>query len=73
MDLSYSFIESRAISQCKVDSPCDHRPCMHGGTCMASIEYEYQCLCSEGYEGESLFKVYDHHVVTTFQRAFSLY
>ncbi|XP_051515995.1 basement membrane-specific heparan sulfate proteoglycan core protein isoform X1 [Myxocyprinus asiaticus] len=52
VDLSYSFIESRAISQCQDNSPCDHRPCLHGGTCMASAEYEYQCLCAEGYEGE---------------------
>ncbi|XP_057175223.1 basement membrane-specific heparan sulfate proteoglycan core protein isoform X6 [Triplophysa rosa] len=59
MDLSYSFIVSRAISQCKVDSPCDHRPCMHGGTCMASFEYEYQCLCPEGYEGERCETVKD--------------
>lgn len=63
MDLSYSFIESNAISQCKVDSPCDRRPCLHGGTCFASVEYEYQCLCPEGHEGESLFKVYDHHAI----------
>uniref|UniRef100_A0A672L9B0 Heparan sulfate proteoglycan 2 n=1 Tax=Sinocyclocheilus grahami TaxID=75366 RepID=A0A672L9B0_SINGR len=52
LDLSYSFIESRAISQCKDGNPCDRRPCLHGGTCMASAEYEYQCLCAEGYEGD---------------------
>ncbi|XP_073678802.1 basement membrane-specific heparan sulfate proteoglycan core protein-like [Garra rufa] len=52
LDLSYSFTESRAISQCKDGSPCDRMPCLHGGTCMASAEYEYQCLCAEGYEGD---------------------
>uniref|UniRef100_A0A673N5J0 Cell adhesion molecule-related/down-regulated by oncogenes n=1 Tax=Sinocyclocheilus rhinocerous TaxID=307959 RepID=A0A673N5J0_9TELE len=52
LDLSYSFIDSRAISQCKDGNPCDRRPCLHGGSCMASAEYEYQCLCSEGYEGD---------------------
>uniref|UniRef100_A0A671K2J9 Basement membrane-specific heparan sulfate proteoglycan core protein-like n=1 Tax=Sinocyclocheilus anshuiensis TaxID=1608454 RepID=A0A671K2J9_9TELE len=52
LDLSYSFIESRAISQCKDGNPCDRRPCLHGGTCMASAEYEYQCLCAEEYEGD---------------------
>ncbi|XP_016315955.1 basement membrane-specific heparan sulfate proteoglycan core protein isoform X2 [Sinocyclocheilus anshuiensis] len=52
LDISYSFTESRAISQCKDVSPCDRRPCLHRGTCMASAEYEYQCLCAEGYEGD---------------------
>ncbi|XP_073795137.1 basement membrane-specific heparan sulfate proteoglycan core protein isoform X12 [Danio rerio] len=52
VDLSYSFTESRAISQCNDDSPCDRRPCLHAGTCMATAEYEYQCFCAEGYEGD---------------------
>ncbi|XP_067302205.1 basement membrane-specific heparan sulfate proteoglycan core protein isoform X7 [Pseudorasbora parva] len=52
VDLSYSFTVSRAISQCEEGSPCDRMPCVHGGTCMASAEYEYQCLCPEGYEGD---------------------
>uniref|UniRef100_A0A9J8A348 Heparan sulfate proteoglycan 2 n=1 Tax=Cyprinus carpio carpio TaxID=630221 RepID=A0A9J8A348_CYPCA len=52
LDISYSFTESRAIRQCTDGSPCDRRPCLHGGTCMASVEYEYQCLCAEGYEGD---------------------
>ncbi|XP_042569689.1 basement membrane-specific heparan sulfate proteoglycan core protein-like isoform X7 [Cyprinus carpio] len=51
LDLSYSFIESRGISQCTDGRPCDRRPCLHGGTCNDSSEYEYKCLCAEGYEG----------------------
>ncbi|XP_060751007.1 basement membrane-specific heparan sulfate proteoglycan core protein isoform X1 [Tachysurus vachellii] len=52
IDLSYTFTESRAISQCVDVSPCDRRPCQHGGTCMPTAEYEYQCLCRDGYDGE---------------------
>nr|XP_055043671.1 basement membrane-specific heparan sulfate proteoglycan core protein isoform X19 [Misgurnus anguillicaudatus] len=53
VDISYSFTENRSIRQCsQVDRPCDRRPCLHGGTCMSTAEYEYQCLCSEGYEGD---------------------
>ncbi|KTF85092.1 hypothetical protein cypCar_00012330, partial [Cyprinus carpio] len=51
LDLSYSFIESRGISQCTDGRPCDRRPCLHGGTCKDSSEYEYKCFCAEGYEG----------------------
>ncbi|XP_053096921.1 basement membrane-specific heparan sulfate proteoglycan core protein isoform X12 [Pangasianodon hypophthalmus] len=52
IDLSYTFTESRAISQCVDASPCDRRPCQHGGTCMPSAEYEFQCLCRDGYDGD---------------------
>ncbi|XP_046725155.1 basement membrane-specific heparan sulfate proteoglycan core protein isoform X3 [Silurus meridionalis] len=52
IDLSYTFIESRAISQCIDNSPCDRKPCQHGGTCMQTAEYEFQCLCMDGYEGD---------------------
>lgn len=52
IDLSYTFTESRDISQCVDASPCDRRPCQHGGTCMPSAEYEFQCLCRDGYDGE---------------------
>ncbi|XP_058266507.1 basement membrane-specific heparan sulfate proteoglycan core protein-like isoform X2 [Hemibagrus wyckioides] len=52
IDLSYTFTESRAISQCVDVSPCDRRPCQHGGTCMPTAEYEFQCLCRDGYDGE---------------------
>ncbi|XP_078144123.1 basement membrane-specific heparan sulfate proteoglycan core protein [Centroberyx gerrardi] len=52
VDLSYSFTESRAIRKCVDNSPCDRRPCLNGGHCMSSAEYEYQCLCKDGFEGE---------------------
>ncbi|XP_072305364.1 basement membrane-specific heparan sulfate proteoglycan core protein isoform X2 [Eucyclogobius newberryi] len=52
VDLSYSFTESDAISKCVDNSPCDRRPCLNGGDCMSNAEYEYQCLCKDGFEGE---------------------
>uniref|UniRef100_A0A3Q4MA73 Heparan sulfate proteoglycan 2 n=1 Tax=Neolamprologus brichardi TaxID=32507 RepID=A0A3Q4MA73_NEOBR len=52
VDLSYSFTESKSISKCVDRSPCDRRPCLNGGHCMSSAEYEYQCLCKDGFEGE---------------------
>ncbi|XP_054868568.1 basement membrane-specific heparan sulfate proteoglycan core protein isoform X9 [Amphiprion ocellaris] len=52
VDLSYSFTESRSISKCVDNSPCDRRPCLNGGHCMSNAEYEYQCLCKDGFEGE---------------------
>uniref|UniRef100_A0A7N6BSW4 Heparan sulfate proteoglycan 2 n=1 Tax=Anabas testudineus TaxID=64144 RepID=A0A7N6BSW4_ANATE len=52
VDLSYSFTESRSISKCVDNSPCDRRPCLNGGHCMLTAEYEYQCLCKDGFEGE---------------------
>lgn len=56
VDLSYSFTESRAIRTCVDSSPCDRRPCLNGGHCLSSAEYEYQCLCQDGFEGG--FKVH---------------
>ncbi|XP_065431034.1 basement membrane-specific heparan sulfate proteoglycan core protein isoform X3 [Chrysemys picta bellii] len=51
VDISYSFLESRGISQCYDSSPCDRRPCLHGATCMPTGEYEFQCLCQDGFRG----------------------
>uniref|UniRef100_A0A3Q2D071 Heparan sulfate proteoglycan 2 n=1 Tax=Cyprinodon variegatus TaxID=28743 RepID=A0A3Q2D071_CYPVA len=50
VDLSYSFTESKSISRCVDNSPCDHRPCLNGGECIPSAEYEYQCFCKDGFE-----------------------
>ncbi|XP_064861542.1 basement membrane-specific heparan sulfate proteoglycan core protein-like isoform X2 [Oncorhynchus nerka] len=52
VDLSYSFTESMAIVQCTDNSPCDRNPCLNGARCMPTAEYEYQCLCKDGFEGE---------------------
>ncbi|KAM7411308.1 hypothetical protein PAMA_021348 [Pampus argenteus] len=52
VDLSYSFTESKLIRKCVDNSPCDRRPCLNGGHCMLSAEYEYQCLCKDGFKGE---------------------
>ncbi|XP_034151976.1 basement membrane-specific heparan sulfate proteoglycan core protein isoform X5 [Esox lucius] len=52
LDLSYSFIDSKAIAQCKDSSPCDRNPCLNGASCLFSAEYEYQCLCKDGFDGE---------------------
>ncbi|XP_064160473.1 basement membrane-specific heparan sulfate proteoglycan core protein-like isoform X1 [Anguilla rostrata] len=52
VDLSYSFLESRAVGECSESSPCERRPCLHGGTCLASSEDQYQCLCQDGFQGE---------------------
>uniref|UniRef100_A0A669CHP6 Heparan sulfate proteoglycan 2 n=1 Tax=Oreochromis niloticus TaxID=8128 RepID=A0A669CHP6_ORENI len=57
VDLSYSFTESRSISKCVDSSPCDRRPCLNGGHCMSSAEYEYQCLCKDGFEGDEIIIV----------------
>ncbi|XP_029013106.1 basement membrane-specific heparan sulfate proteoglycan core protein isoform X4 [Betta splendens] len=52
VDLSYSFSDSRLIRRCRDSSPCDRRPCLNGARCMLTAEYEYQCLCRDGFEGE---------------------
>ncbi|XP_056400171.1 basement membrane-specific heparan sulfate proteoglycan core protein isoform X3 [Hyla sarda] len=52
VDISYSFIENHSISQCYDSSPCDRMPCLHGGRCMPTGEYEYQCLCRNGFKGD---------------------
>ncbi|XP_039611708.1 basement membrane-specific heparan sulfate proteoglycan core protein isoform X4 [Polypterus senegalus] len=52
VDISYSFTRSEDISQCTDDSPCDRMPCLNKGTCFLTGEYEYQCICKEGYEGD---------------------
>ncbi|XP_069467045.1 basement membrane-specific heparan sulfate proteoglycan core protein isoform X3 [Ambystoma mexicanum] len=52
VDISYSFLNSHGISQCFNRSPCDRMPCLHGGRCTPAGEYEFQCLCLDGYKGD---------------------
>ncbi|XP_061075722.1 basement membrane-specific heparan sulfate proteoglycan core protein-like isoform X3 [Conger conger] len=52
VDLSYSFLESQAVGECSDSSPCERRPCLHGGTCLSSSEHQYRCLCQDGFQGE---------------------
>ncbi|CAM4577609.1 unnamed protein product [Lepidochelys kempii] len=51
VDISYSFLQSRGITQCYDSSPCDRRPCLHGAACMPTGEYEFHCLCQDGFRG----------------------
>ncbi|ELW68518.1 Basement membrane-specific heparan sulfate proteoglycan core protein [Tupaia chinensis] len=52
LDLTYSFLGSRGIGQCYDSSPCERQPCQHGATCMPAGEYEFQCLCGDGFKGD---------------------
>lgn len=51
LDLTYSFLGSQGIGQCYDSSPCERQPCQHGATCMPAGEYEFQCLCRDGFKG----------------------
>ncbi|XP_058532481.1 basement membrane-specific heparan sulfate proteoglycan core protein isoform X2 [Ochotona princeps] len=52
LDLTYSFLGSRGIGQCYDSSPCERQPCQNGATCMPAGEYEFQCLCRDGFKGD---------------------
>ncbi|XP_055978752.1 basement membrane-specific heparan sulfate proteoglycan core protein [Sorex fumeus] len=52
LDFTYNFLGSRGIGQCYGSSPCERQPCQHGGTCMPTGEYEFQCLCRDGFKGD---------------------
>lgn len=51
LDLTYSFLGSRGIEQCYSSSPCERQPCQNRGTCMPAGEFEFQCLCADGFKG----------------------
>uniref|UniRef100_A0A8C0L4U3 Basement membrane-specific heparan sulfate proteoglycan core protein n=1 Tax=Canis lupus dingo TaxID=286419 RepID=A0A8C0L4U3_CANLU len=51
LDLTYSFLGSRGVGQCYTSSPCERQPCQNGATCMPAGEYEFQCLCLDGFKG----------------------
>ncbi|XP_043429965.1 basement membrane-specific heparan sulfate proteoglycan core protein isoform X12 [Prionailurus bengalensis] len=52
LDLTYSFLGSRGIGQCYTSSPCERQPCQNRATCMPTGEYEFQCLCPDGFKGD---------------------
>ncbi|KAM8788637.1 basement membrane-specific heparan sulfate proteoglycan core protein isoform 12-T12 [Rhynchonycteris naso] len=52
LDLTYSFLGSRGIGQCYDSSPCERQPCQNGATCFPAGEYEFQCLCRDGFKGD---------------------
>ncbi|KAM5247632.1 basement membrane-specific heparan sulfate proteoglycan core protein isoform 2-T2 [Ctenodactylus gundi] len=52
LDLTYSFLGSRGVGQCYDSSPCERQPCLNGATCMPAGEYEFQCLCRDGFKGD---------------------
>ncbi|XP_036888876.1 basement membrane-specific heparan sulfate proteoglycan core protein isoform X12 [Sturnira hondurensis] len=52
LDLTYSFLGSRGIGQCYDSSPCEGQPCQNGATCFPAGEYEFQCLCRDGFKGD---------------------
>uniref|UniRef100_A0A8C0L457 Basement membrane-specific heparan sulfate proteoglycan core protein n=1 Tax=Canis lupus dingo TaxID=286419 RepID=A0A8C0L457_CANLU len=52
LDLTYSFLGSRGVGQCYTSSPCERQPCQNGATCMPAGEYEFQCLCLDGFKGD---------------------
>uniref|UniRef100_A0A8C5L5G0 Basement membrane-specific heparan sulfate proteoglycan core protein n=1 Tax=Jaculus jaculus TaxID=51337 RepID=A0A8C5L5G0_JACJA len=52
LDLTYSFLGSQGVGQCYDSSPCERQPCRHGATCMPAGEYEFQCLCQDGFKGD---------------------
>lgn len=51
LDLTYSFLGSQGVGQCYDSSPCERQPCQNGATCMPAGEYEFQCLCQDGFKG----------------------
>ncbi|KAM5269991.1 basement membrane-specific heparan sulfate proteoglycan core protein isoform 5-T5 [Hipposideros larvatus] len=52
LDLTYSFLGSQGIGQCYDSSPCERQPCQNGATCLPAGEYEFQCLCRDGFKGD---------------------
>ncbi|XP_072465307.1 basement membrane-specific heparan sulfate proteoglycan core protein isoform X4 [Notamacropus eugenii] len=52
LDMTYSFLGSHGVGQCYDNSPCERQPCQNGATCMPAGEYEFQCLCLDGFKGD---------------------
>ncbi|KFQ95714.1 Basement membrane-specific heparan sulfate proteoglycan core protein, partial [Nipponia nippon] len=53
VDLSYSFLQSRGVGQCRQSSPCLQAACLHGGRCLPlpAGTPAYRCLCPPGFSG----------------------
>ncbi|KAM9217540.1 LOW QUALITY PROTEIN: basement membrane-specific heparan sulfate proteoglycan core protein [Leptosomus discolor] len=53
VDLSYSFLRSRGVGQCRQRSPCLHAACLHGGRCLPlpADPPAHRCLCPPGFGG----------------------
>ncbi|XP_069775261.1 basement membrane-specific heparan sulfate proteoglycan core protein isoform X3 [Narcine bancroftii] len=52
VDISYTFTESQDVDQCYDNTPCDRVPCLHGGRCVMIGERDYQCICTNDYQGK---------------------
>ncbi|XP_064381762.1 basement membrane-specific heparan sulfate proteoglycan core protein isoform X6 [Dromaius novaehollandiae] len=51
VDVSYSFLQSRGVAQCRESSPCERAPCRHGGRCVPAAAGAFRCLCRDGFSG----------------------
>ena len=45
-------VDSRDVSQCDLEGPCDLTPCQNGGTCL-DIGDKFSCDCALGYTGDT--------------------
>ncbi len=45
-------VDSRDVSQCELQGPCDLTPCQNGGTCQETGD-TFTCDCAPGYTGDT--------------------
>lgn len=54
IDLVNSYLDMRNVRQCKdCLEPCQIRPCVNNGTCMAQGSTGYYCVCAQGFTGKN--------------------